>query len=121
MLLASNNKDVDINVGDDIALINDNVDQKGLEPVERSADIEDIFTDEEKDRSQAAAALILQNPAFAGQTLDPYALALQFGASPKFKPPPKNNGDFECRNSCRLQCDYLDGDRKCNFFCGLVC
>jgi len=85
----------------------------------RSADVAEFS--EEKENAEKAAALILENPFFANKKLDPYVLAQAFGADESYAPPEPVDGAFNCRNSCRLQCDYLDGKRKCNFFCGLVC
>lgn len=112
--------DVTTSVADDIKAVKDNIDQSGLEQmVARSAEVGQFA--ESSENAQRAAKLILENPAFAGKSIDPYVLAQAFGADERYAPPPPSGDGFNCRNSCRLQCDYLDGKRKCNFFCGLVC
>ena len=55
-------------------------------PAARSADLGEFK--EEADNAQKAAKLILENPAFAGQKIDPYVLAQAFGADESFLPPP---------------------------------
>ena len=56
------------------------------QPSARSAHLEQF--EEEAANAEKAAKLILENPAFAGQKIDPYILAQAFGADESFLPPP---------------------------------
>ena len=56
------------------------------QPSARSAHLEQF--EEEAANAEKAAKLILENPSFAGQKIDPYILAQAFGADESFLPPP---------------------------------